>query len=63
MSTRPANIKNIDELPLEARAFEGETFRLWRQLGVATGSRQFGVNYCVLQPGHRSAPLHCHTQE
>ena len=63
MSTRPANIKNIDELPLEARTFEGETFRLWRQLGVATGSRQLGVNYCVLQPGHRSAPLHCHTQE
>ncbi|HJY84696.1 MAG TPA: cupin domain-containing protein [Candidatus Binatia bacterium] len=63
MSARPINIKNIDELPLEARTFEGETFRLRRQLGVATGSKQLGVHYCVLQPDHSSAPLHCHTQE
>ena len=63
MSTRPANIKNIDEVPLEPRTFAGETFRLRRQLGVATGSKQLGVHYCILQPGHRSAPLHAHLQE
>ncbi len=63
MAVRPENIKNIEEVPLEPRTFEGETFRLRRQLGVATGSKQIGVHYCVLKPGHRSAPLHFHTQE
>ena len=63
MGTRPANIKNIDELPLEPRTLEGETFRLRHQLGAATRSKAFGVHYCILQPGHRSAPLHTHSKE
>jgi uncharacterized cupin superfamily protein len=61
-SPRPQRIVNIDELAEEDWG-RGDVLVHGRDLGVAAGSLQTGINYNRVEPGMLSCPPHCHSAE
>jgi uncharacterized cupin superfamily protein len=59
---RPGRIVNIDEVEPEQWG-KGAVSVDARDLGVAAGSVNTGINYNRIAPGKLSAPLHCHSVE
>jgi uncharacterized cupin superfamily protein len=61
-SPRPGRIVNVDELDPEPWG-EGDVSVECRDLGVAAGSVNTGINYNRVPPGKLSGPPHCHSLE
>lgn len=62
LTTRPANIVNVDDIDPVARA--GATVgRRTRDLGRAAGSRRTGLRHAEVLPGKLNAAPHCHSTE
>jgi uncharacterized cupin superfamily protein len=61
-SPRPGRIVNVDELDPEPWG-QGDVSVEWRDLGVAAGSVNTGINYNRVPPGKLSGPPHCHSLE
>jgi uncharacterized cupin superfamily protein len=61
---RPDTIVNVEDVaggPFGRP--DGETFALWRDLGVAAGSEQTGLKQVRVPPGKLGVPPHCHSAE
>lgn len=65
MGTRPAFIRNLQEVEVELHYLDlpAERYRSRRRLGKATGAQRIGINYCYLQPGQVSSKFHFHSKE
>ncbi len=61
-SPRPQRIVNIDEVEEEDWG-RGDVLVHGRDLGIAAGSVQTGINYNRIEPGMLSAPPHHHSAE
>jgi uncharacterized cupin superfamily protein len=58
-SPRPANIVNLDDVPIEDDV-DGESSK---GLAAAAGSVQTGLNWVRVEPGLAPTPAHCHSEE
>jgi len=61
-SARPQRIVNVDGLEEEDWG-RGDVLVHGRDLGIAAGSVQTGINYNRIEPGMLSCPPHCHSVE
>lgn len=62
LAPRPATIVALDDVEPVALA-RGAVRRTRRDLGRAAGSVRSGLAHLKIEPGARSAPLHCHSVE
>ena len=64
LGERPAGVRNLDEV--EEQLFSGGEGRCRarrRDLGRRCGSLRSGLKHLQVEPGHWSAPAHCHAEE